>query len=164
MTVLIIRGPLAVGKSTVAEQLAKKLDAEYISVDGVLENENLDKVERGEDNISLKNFIKVHDAVAPKVNKALKSNKTVIFEGNFYYKEQILDIANRFDNKLYVFTLKAPLKVCLRRDATRKKPHGEDAAKTVYSLVNRLNVGRSIDTTTKTPREVADAIAFYIKE
>ena len=34
--IILIRGPLAVGKSTVAKLVAKKINAEYLSLDKIL--------------------------------------------------------------------------------------------------------------------------------
>ena len=41
---IIIRGPLGCGKSTISSLLAKKLDAEHISVDIILEENNLTRL------------------------------------------------------------------------------------------------------------------------
>ena len=46
-----------------------------------------------------------------------------------------------------LFTLKAPLDVCIQRDRNRPKTIGEDVAKAVYELTEGLNFGEIIDTT-----------------
>lgn len=46
-----------------------------------------------------------------------------------------------------VFTLKAPLKVCVERDSKRKNPHGKDAAKAVYKKSTEFDYGKIIDAT-----------------
>ena len=40
---IIIRGPLGIGKSTIAKALAEILKAEYIAIDKVLEENGLDR-------------------------------------------------------------------------------------------------------------------------
>ena len=40
--VIIIRGPLGVGKTTVAKELSSRLDAVNLSVDNILDKEELD--------------------------------------------------------------------------------------------------------------------------
>ncbi len=47
----------------------------------------------------------------------------------------------------YIFTLKAPLKVCISRDNKRMKAHGKKAAQAVYKLVSRFEYGISINAT-----------------
>ena len=42
---IIVRGPLGVGKSTIAKRLAKALKAEYISIDSALEKYDLAKTD-----------------------------------------------------------------------------------------------------------------------
>ena len=45
--IIIIRGPLGVGKSTVSKELAKKLKGRHIPIDKVLEENNLERKEGG---------------------------------------------------------------------------------------------------------------------
>jgi shikimate kinase len=40
---IIIRGPLGCGKTTIAKNLSKKLNAEYFAVDRILDEHNLTK-------------------------------------------------------------------------------------------------------------------------
>ena len=54
---ILIRGPLGVGKTTVARALAEQVGGLYVSVDGILAEHGLDKVE-GEC-ITVENFIKL---------------------------------------------------------------------------------------------------------
>ena len=152
---VIIRGPLGVGKTTIAKRLAKQLNAEYISIDNLLKKYDLDKIE-GEC-IPLKNFIKVIENVLPKVKTYLK-NKTVVFDGNFYHKEQINYLVKNLDTPHYVFTLNAPIHVCVERDTARETPLGEEAAKAVHKLVMRVNYGTQINTEGKTTDEVVKEI------
>jgi len=159
--VIIIRGPLAVGKSTVAKQLAKQLDAIYISIDKILEEHNLDIIEKGR--IALKNFLQVNEYVLSEAKKALDKGKPVIFDGNFYYEEQILDIEERLKVKPQVFSLKASLDLCVQRDKNRKLSYGKRAAAEVYELVEELEVGIAIDTQGKAAAQVSDEILTFIQ-
>jgi len=156
---IIIRGSLGVGKSTVAKKLAKQLNAEYISIDELLKNQKLDVIE-GEC-IPLKNFIKVIDTVLPEVKKHLK-NKIVVFDGNFYHKEQIDYLVRHLDTPNYAFTLTAPIHVCLERDTAREKTLGEEAAKAVHNLVMRVDYGTQIKTEGKTADDVVKEILFNL--
>lgn len=141
---VIIRGPLGCGKSTIAKEIAKKLKAEYINIDKILDEHHLTN-EWEEGYISQKSFLKANAIVIPQVKKCLKRGVPVVFDGNFYWKSQIDDVIKRLDFPHHVFTLKAPLKVCIGRDHSRKRPHGEDAVRAVYKKAAAFDYGIVID-------------------
>lgn len=148
---IIMRGPLGVGKSAISENLAKILDAEHISLDKVLEKHNLDKGDEALGCIPPQNFIKADELILPYAESALKKGKIVIFDGCFYHREQIDDLLAKLkEYRHYAFTLKAPLDVCIQRDAGRKLVYGDGAAAAVYGLVSRFDYGTMIDTSGKT--------------
>ena len=151
MTNIIIRGPLGIGKTTVAKDLAKKINARYISIDKILEKERLDKVDKKLGKIPLKNFISVN-----KIISKIK-NKRLVVDGNCYYKEQIDDLIKRLKN-CNVFTLKASVNVCISRNNGRKKVYSEGATRAVHNLVSCFDYGVSINTENKTKDEVVEEI------
>lgn len=157
---IIIRGPLGVGKSTIAKALAKKLNAEHISIDKVLEENKLDKVKVK--CIPLKNFIKANEIVLSKAKKYLDKKKIVIFDGCFYHKEQIKHLIRNLKYKYLVFTLKAKLEVCIKRDSKRKIKYGKEAAKAVHNLVSQFDYGTIINTENKSINEVVNEILTHI--
>jgi predicted kinase len=112
---IIIRGPLGVGKSTIAERLSKVLNAEYVSIDLVLEKHGLDKVGRDAECIPVANFIKADEILLPRIKQKLKSGKNVVFDACFYHREHIEHLISSLPYTHYVFTLKAPLPVCIER-------------------------------------------------
>lgn len=142
---IIIRGPLACGKSTIAKEIGKKIKAKYIAIDEIIEIEGLDKdIEQGY--ISQKSFIKANEFAIKEANKFLSKNKPVVFDGNFYWKSQIEDLIKRLSQfKGYTFTLKAPLEVCISRDIERGETHGEIATKVVYKKSTEFEYGIIID-------------------
>jgi len=141
---VIIRGPLGCGKSTISERLSKILNAKYFAVDKVLEEHDLENDwEAGY--ISQKSFKKANEIIAPQAQKILDSGKTVVFDGNFYWKSQVEDLISRLDFPHYVFTLKASLEVCIERDKNRNKIHGEDAARAVFKKSTEFEYGTVID-------------------
>src|SRR3989344_6810955 len=105
---ILIRGPLGCGKSTLAERVAKKLKAEYIAIDRVLDEHDLTK-DKEAGYISQKSFIKANEIIALKAAKFLGKGVPIVFDGNFYWRSQIDDLITRLDFPHYVFTLKAPL-------------------------------------------------------
>lgn len=142
--IVLIRGALGVGKTTVSRALAKKLSAAYFAIDRILEELQLDTAD-GEC-IPAKNFLVAQEHVLPKIKKALDSGTNVIIDGNFYHKEQMKHFADHFGEKLRVFTLYAPIEVCIERDRKREQPYGEDATRAVHLLVSRFDAGTVIDT------------------
>ena len=159
---LIIRGPLACGKSTVSKELAKELNAEYIAVDRILDEHNLTK-DWEDGYISQKSFLKVNEIVSERAKKLLNKNKPVIFDGNFYWKSQLEDLISRLNYPHYVFTLKAPVETCINRDEERGKTHGEDAARVVYKKSTSFEYGIPIETEGKSVEETLKKIRGKIK-
>jgi len=157
---IIIRGPLGIGKSTIAKELAKKLKAKYISIDEVLKKHDLDVIDKKEGCILAKNFIKGNNIILAKIKEKLKE-KVVILDGCFYHKEQIEHLKKNL-KPIFIFTLKAPLKVCIERDTNRKKSYGKDAAKAVFDLVSRFDYGYIIDTENKDIDETVKEIVSYL--
>lgn len=138
---VIIRGPLGVGKSTVSKKLARILRAEYISVDRPLDDRGIWYSGR------LREFLEVNEIVAQQAGNLLANGTPVVVDGNFYWKSQIQDLERRLDHRHFVFTLKAPLDVCIRRDASRAAAHGSRAAEEVYAKSTRFSYGTPIDAT-----------------
>ncbi len=161
---IIIRGPLGIGKSTIAKELSKSLNAKYISIDMILEEYGLDKVKADAECIPAKNFIKADEIIIPEANKSLKKGKKVVFDACFYHKQHIEHLTQRLNYPHQVFTLKASLETCIKRDKNRKKTHGKEAAKAVYKLVSRFDYGISVNTDNKTINEVVKEILSYLPE
>jgi shikimate kinase len=162
--VIIILGPLGIEKTTIANLLAKGLDAEYFSIDSILEQEGLDKIDEKQGCIPVCNFIKANEKITPKITEFLFLNKSVIIDGNFYHKEQLDHLVNTLsESKVYIFTLKAPLPTCIHRDKERKHSYGKCAAEAVYKLVSRFDYGVIINTEDKTEKEVVEEIKKKLK-
>lgn len=159
---IIIRGPLGIGKSTIAEALAKELNAEHIAYDRIVDGRGLDK-DREDGYISQRSFFKANEIASERAKKLLDGERLVIFDGNFYWKSQIDDLVSKLDFPHYVFTLRAPLKVCIERDAKRKKKYGKDAVEAVYKKSTEFSYGVVIDTENKTAEQVVDEIKKRLK-
>ena len=160
--IILIRGPLGIGKSTISVKLADELKAAYISIDQVLEDLGLDQAE--DEGIPLKNFLAANKHVFPSIMHELKSNRGVVIDGNFYHKEQIDDFASHFGQRLRVFTLVAPVEVCIERDKGRKRSYGEDSARFVHAMVSRFDAGIVIHMEHKSIVEVTEEILQQINE
>lgn len=161
MYYIIIRGPLGSGKSTISEKLSKIIGAKYFAIDRILDENNLDEKEEGY--ISQNSFKKANEIACKEVIKVLKDGKPIIFDGNFYWKSQIDDLISKLGFPHYVFTLKAPIQVCIERDAKRDKTHGKDATMVVYSKSTEFTYGIEIDVT-KNIEECLKEILSYLPE
>ena len=157
---VIIRGPAGIGKSTITKKLKEILSGYYFSFDEIMKKNKLDTIVGG--GISAENFVKANKLIIPEAMEKLKGNCVVIFDGCFYRKEQINDLKKNLSFKHYIFSLKAPLKECLDRNKTRKKPLTKKAIEEVYHLVSNLDIGIQIDTSGKNVTEVVNEILKYL--
>jgi tRNA uridine 5-carbamoylmethylation protein Kti12 len=155
---IIIRGSLGSGKTTISKKLASILNAVRIGMDDILEEHNLDSMIQGASNIPVKNFIKANEIILPSVKEYLSQGKIVIFDGCFYYKESIENLIENLPFSHYVFTLKAPLQVCIERDRQRSKSYGIDAARIVYFLVSKFDYGMPIDVVKSCNENIKDIL------
>ena len=133
--------------------LAKELNAEYASVDEVLDKHGLDQAPTEAECIPAENFIKADEIIFPEVKQLLGKNKPVIFDGCFYHKEHIEHLIKNLSYPHHIFTLKASLEICIERDKNRNKVYGEGAACAVHYLVSKFDSGIVINTENKTAEE-----------
>ncbi len=156
-TVIIIRGPLGIGKTTISKQIAKELNADYISVDKVIEDNGLDKKDS---NFTPEDFLKANQIILEYIKN--KDNFSYfIIDGCFYFIEQIENLKKSLDN-LFVFNLKATLNECIKRDSQRKKSYGEKSTQEVFNLVSKFDYGVNIDANNKTESQVVKKILSFI--
>jgi len=161
---IIIRGPLGIGKSTVARKLAQEVNGKHISIDAILTELGLDKVDEAAGCIPVESFIKANELALPEARQHLSKGKVVVFDGNFYHKEQIEHLINGLNTEHYVFTLTADVDVCIKRDRERESGCGEVAARAVHKLVSRFDYGTVIDTSNETASQtVSNLISFLPK-
>ncbi|MFH1173700.1 MAG: AAA family ATPase [archaeon] len=154
---VLIRGPLGVGKTTIAQAVAKQLHAAYIALDAVMVEHKLDLVPKDEPCIPAEQFRKAQAIMLPHIRTALKT-KPVVIDGCFYHKENIDELIGEMPVPGYVFTLTAPVDACIARDTARKNGYGEDAARAVHMLVNRFEYGKNIDATQPVQTIVQDIV------
>ncbi|MBU4369813.1 hypothetical protein KKG58_03585 [Patescibacteria group bacterium] len=155
---IIIRGPASVGKSTVATKLSKDFNGKHISFDEILRKHKLDVVSGK--CISAENFIKGNEMVIPGAIKELNNGKIVIFDGCFYYRQQIKDLIKHLHYPHFIFTLKSTKQICIYRDKQRPKLTriGEDSINAVHKLVSKLDYGTIINTDNKTVEQTIKEI------
>lgn len=160
---VLIRGPLGCGKSTISKKIAELINAEYINIDEILAKYELDQ-DKEDGYISQKSFKKANELISPYVKSKLSQKQPVVIDGNFYWESQIKDLNKRIKYPYYIFTLKAPLKTCIKRDAQRNPPHGEEAAEAVFLKVTEFDIGALIDVTKPLETSVNEIISLLPKK
>jgi len=158
MFFVIIRGPAAVGKSTISKIVAERIGALYISFDEILSKYNLDTIEG--DGISVDNFIKGNE-IALDMIKQLKP-KTILLDGCFYRESQMEHILKNIKGKHFIFTLKAKVDECVLRNRQRGSSMPEGAIYDVFKLVSKKDYGIVIDTSGKTINRVVEEILSHL--
>lgn len=154
---VIIRGPAGVGKTTVSRVLASRIGASATHFDKVMDELCMDYVE-GEKWIPLQRFLKADEALLPKFATELDGGRNVVIDGNFYHREQIEDLTGRLNFPHAVFTLKADLDECLKRDRARSNALGGRGIEDVFRLVDAFDYGNVIQTRGRTADEVVEEI------
>ncbi|MFH0804700.1 MAG: AAA family ATPase [Patescibacteria group bacterium] len=144
---IIIAGPLGAGKTTISKKVALQLNGVYLSVDTVLADHGLDQIVEGSYAISLNNFVRANQLLQPAILAVIATNRPAVVDGCFYHREALDDLLRSVPPPHAVFTLRAPLEVCIERDRLREKPLGEEAARAVYHLTSKLTLGTVLDAT-----------------
>ena len=150
---IIIRGPLGVGKTTVSQILSQNLHLEYLSLDQIIDDNKL--VSANSDGIPLESYLKANQII---FDLAKKSKNSFIIDGCFYCQEQINDLLMKFDNNVEIFTLTSNVDKCIERDSKREKVYGEDSARYVHMVTTKIHAGHEIDNTDLTAEETVEKI------
>jgi tRNA uridine 5-carbamoylmethylation protein Kti12 len=161
--IIILRGPAGVGKTTIAKKLSKILNAEDISIDRIMKENEWNYIP-GEKCIPEEKYLIANELIKKKIKGFIKNNKNIIIENNFYHKSQIVDLLNDINIKTYIFTLKANHETCIKRNKTRKRPMLDKEVIAVHNLVSRFDYGNILDTDNKTEEEVVNEILSIINK
>ena len=141
----IVRGPLGVGKTSVARRLAAELDGEYVSIDAILDRYDLEEWEDGY--ISVGSFVRANEYAAEVARSAIQRGRPAVVDGNFYHRAAIEDLERRLPFLHAVFTLVAPVEECVRRDRQRSPSYGPKAVRDVFEKVADVDYGTYVDAT-----------------
>jgi len=155
--IIIVRGALGVGKTTVSKILAEQMCAEYVSIDRILEENNLDKG----DGIPVGNYLISNEIVSHLLQE---SEKSFIIDGCFYYQEQIDDLEQKINEDVQIFTLVSSVEICITRESKRNRVYGEDAARFVHMITNKVKAGYEIDNTDLSIEETVNRIVKQISK
>ena len=154
---IIIRGSAGVGKTTIAKELARNLNADYFSFDEIMETNKLDTIVG--DGIPSKNFVKANKLILD----LIRNKKRVVLDGCFYRKKQINNLLNNLKTKVHIFTLNADITECSERNKTRINPLADEDIKQVHNLVSRIKIGIMINTVGKSIKQIVSEILNHMK-
>jgi len=160
---VIIRGPMAVGKTMIAKKIANAIGGRYFEVDRVREEAGLLKEPKEQGYVSQSTFFKINNILVPEVKEYLDKKIPVVFDGNFYWMSTIEDLIKKLNYQNYVFTLLASRDTCIQRDKHRERPHGEDAVRAVHKKATSFRYGIEINTAERSPESIAEEILKKIK-
>lgn len=155
-TCVIIRGALGAGKTTIAHALAEAIEGRVVSIDAILDRHGLEEWESGY--ISERSFLRVNDFAIEEALPYLRVGRSVIFDGNFYYRRAIEDLLDRLPYPHQVFTLKVPVDECRERDRRRAVPLGDEAVQEVFAKVAEVDCGIDVDGCRPVPEIVAELV------
>ena len=115
--IILIRGPICAGKSTIVNLLSKNLkNASCIDFDAFKRAVDRSKATQWRDKMAFKSAIYLCEMI-------MKKKRTIIADIHSSKKYQYLkykDLANKNNYKLYSILILPPLAVCLKRNSTRK--------------------------------------------
>jgi len=154
---IIIRGPLGIGKSTISKIISERINAKYLSLDKILDENNL--IPEGE-GIPLESFLNANKLILKEVTQ----NNLTIIDGCFYYKEQIEDLENSLKHNLIILSLTCSVEKCIERDSKREKVYGEDSARFVYMVTEKIKAGYYINTENLTTEETIEKALYFINK
>lgn len=146
---IIIRGPLGIGKTTVSHILSQNLRLEYLSLDKIIDDNYLAPTDL--DEIPLEIYLKANEII---FDLAEKSKNTFVIDGCFYYQQQIDDLVKKFDDNVEIFTLAGHVDTCIERDSKRPKVYGEDS----NMVTTKIKAGHEIDNTDLSVNETVEKI------
>ncbi len=135
---LVLRGPLGAGKTTIADAVARSIGGEVVSIDPILERWEWDG---GSEAL----FLRANEVAATIARGRLEAGVPVVFDGNFYWRSAIDDLLERLPFPHAVFSLKAPIEVCIERDGRRPHSYGEAETRAVFAKVVSFEYGIPID-------------------
>ena len=138
-SIIILRGPSAVGKTTIAKKLLQKLKEHKKECAFISEDDFRKKLQfkyKALDKIVHINSVGYIKAIISKLLE-LDTYDIIIIEGLFRYKEMIAsysDFCKSYNQKFFVFQLEAPIDTRLKRNVAENRDH-------VVDLENEHNVG-----------------------
>lgn len=143
MTVILISGPIASGKSAIGQRLARTLTAEGQQTEFIDLDKEVLKVHGSlsweSDQDRLDDWLRARRVAAEQANRHMVAGRTVVIAGPFYLPDEIVGLTRYLteNTRVFLFVLETPLSLRLCRNRQRHKPspdpeiHAQDAAITM---------------------------------
>jgi len=153
---------MAVGKTTIARTLAEMLDADHVAVDDVLVRHRLARTDLYSGRLITDYLIAADDIMLPQAEEGLKGGKVVIFDHCFYDVDHLDDILQRLQYPHFIFSLHAPVDVCIERNRTRPRSWG--GVRRNHRYVSQLEIGIGIDVGEISAEQAAEQLLSHLPE
>lgn len=165
---LIFFGQIGTGKTSVAKEVAKKLDYEFVNFDNIVWS-SLDKrkiySDKDEFLLTLSETQQVYDSMHKKAESFLKGGKGVVLESMYFKKQrdEAIQLANKIKIPYFLIEVVCDEKVIKRRLEKRKKEDLQTAGFELYLQYRDLMEDEDskhllVDTSDKTIEEATDEV------
>lgn len=157
--VIIIRGPIGVGKSTISGLLERKLaNTNHVDVDKI-------KHKLG-GRPSESRTSRAHQIARQRVRSLIKQKKNIIIEEIFRWNDYsaMKKLVKNINYHIVKIYLKAPLDVLIKRDQARIVKHkGHEIVKEFYKKIRPVDEDLNLDTSKMSKQKLVSSIIKYIR-
>lgn len=166
--IILINGPIASGKTSVAKALSEKIeDSIFIDLDEEVKNIHGSLNWDNEDE-RFKDWIDARHKVAIRCINELNNNKSVIISGPFYTFDELHYFVKYLPDKTYLllFTLDVSLEERLRRDSLRAHSNSEVEMREQLSEISKFvtSYGYKIENETSINITVEKILGFISQD
>ena len=155
---IILRGPAASGKTTIALRLQQELGAHHICIDQIKKRLGLKHSEQEK--------LQANTIALQEAKEHLAKGRVVIFEEVFYYASQLSGLVAQLPVPHKIFSLYAPAELCVQRNIQRRKAGlrnmSDEDVKLVHELVSRVAYGIPVATSGVTVDETLSTILSHL--
>ncbi len=159
--IILIRGPICGGKSTIVELLKKNIHkASIVDMDSFKRSIDHAKASEWRDRMAFKTAIFLADEIMKKTGRVIIAD---IHSNKAYQYDAYKKLAKKNKYKLYSYLLYPPLKVCLERNRRRIIPDvkykiTKNAIKSYWCNPYKIKGEKIFDTSKIKPKEIAKSI------
>jgi adenylylsulfate kinase-like enzyme len=163
-TIVILRGPSAVGKSTISRLIQEKLGINWTVLD-VDKFKHYMPLKDGQSNRAERSKI-AHDVSKFFTKEMYEKGYDIIMEEMYKkpYNDSLLDFLHQNNMQFVKVFLWAPIDMVVARNAAREKTPTEEEIRRHYSEIEPYGDDLVIDTTKHSSEEAADLIIAEVEK